>query len=171
MKNLWALIKRFFGFPPGPSEEQKTEELITMREDRDCHVAAIATACGVSYEKASNALWHWNLPGLLESPILSNPMNVVRAIRALDFQADDRITWQQIADGGLPVGKVIILVHEPSSEIKGTLNQHWVVWLGKDYAGNHLLHWGQSQTLRKYAVGEVFSLFRTGWPNCAILVS
>lgn len=171
IKNIFKLIKRFLGFPPGPAEHQIGEKLITMREERDCHNAAVATACGVTYEHASKALWHWNLPGLLESPIISNPLNVVRAIKSLGFSADDKITWAQLSSGELPPGKVIVLVHEPDSEIKGLLNQHWVVWFGLDKDGNHLLHWGKSQEFVKKTHGEMFALFRTGWPNCAILVS
>lgn len=61
MKTLWRLIKRLLGFPMPPNDEQKAERLITMREKRDCAVAAVATACGVSYEAAHRALKHWEV--------------------------------------------------------------------------------------------------------------
>lgn len=169
-KNLLKLIKRILGFPPEPTEEQKTEKLVTMREERDCHNAAVATACGVTYEKASKALFHWNLFGPLESPLMSNPLNVCRGIRKLGFNAYDKIKISQILRGELPPGKVICLMHDSSGMISGILNQHWVVWFGMKN-GKHLFHWGQCQTLRSYSEQETVDMLTSGWPNCVILVS
>lgn len=171
LKNIINLIKRFLGFSPGPSEEQKTEKLITMRERRDCHNAAVATACGVTYEQASKALLHWNLFGPLESPLISNPLNVCRGIRKLGFKADDKIKISRLLKADLPPGKVICLMHDPSNDISGTLNQHWVVWFGKNPEGKHLFHWGQYQELRAYTEEETIDMLTSGSPNCIILVS
>lgn len=171
LKNLLKLIKRILGFPPEPTEEQKTEKLITMREDRDCHNAAVATACCVTYEQASKALFHWNLFGPLESPLISNPLNVCRGIRKLGFKTDDKIRISQLLKAELPPGKVICLMHVTDSNIAGIINQHWVVWFGKDFNGNHLFHWGECQELRAYPENKVIDMLTSGWPNCIILVS
>ncbi len=168
-KNIWNLIKRVLGFPPAPSEEQKTERLITMRESRDCHVAAVATACGVamgvrcSYELANKALWHWNLPWILESPLLSNPLNLQRGIKKLGCEVRS-VKISELLRGELKPGAVICLMHDPSGDIAGTISQHWVVWFGKDATG-HLFHWGKSQKLRTYSEQDTVDMLTSGWPN------
>lgn len=134
-----------------------------MREDRDCAVAAVATACGVSYEKAHKALWHWNLPFFLESPLLSNPLNVQRGIAALGYKVRN-VKVSELLRCEPKVGAVICLMHDPSSAIAGTINQHWVVWFGKDDTG-YLFHWGQSQALRKHNEQDTVNMLITGWPN------
>lgn len=183
MKHFLKLIKRVFvaiysrimgllGVCPLPSEAQKDEKLITMRcaGGRDCHVPVIANTCGVTYEQAHKASWHFNLPWLLESPLISNPWNVCRAIRSLGFHADDSITWAQIKSRKLPVGKLIILVHEPSNDVKGTLMQHWVTLEEYREDGFFGLHWGKKQELVYKSEAELLALFKSGIPACAILV-
>jgi hypothetical protein len=167
---LWYRVITLFGWPMPPSEEQKEEELVTMREKRDCHVPVIANTCGVSYEKAHSASWHFNLPWLFESPLISNPWNVCRAIRSLGFDADDSITWAQIKSRKLPVGKLIILVHEPSSDVKGTLMQHWITCHEYRSDGYFGLHWGKKQELVYKSESDLLALFKSGIPACAILV-
>ncbi len=174
-KNIWKLIKRFIGFPPEPTEEQKTERLITMREARDCHVPAVAVACGtaigrrVSYEEASKALWHWNLPWFFESPLLSNPVNLQRGIEKLGCKVRNVII-SELLRGELKPGAVICLMHDPSGDIAGTIGQHWVVWFGKDAAG-HLFHWGMKQALKTYSEKDTIDMLTSGWPNCIVEVS
>lgn len=171
MKTFFKLIKLLLGFPPAPTEEQKTERLITMREKRDCHCAMVATLLGVTYKIAAWALWHWNLPWFFESPLISNPENVKRAIRSLGWKVRELKDFRELHEGLMVPGKVGILVHFPDSEIKGTLMQHWVVWMGRDENGQHLLHWGQKQKLEVKTQEEMYQLYRTGWPNCAFEVS
>jgi len=176
-KNLWKLIKRVLGFPPAPSAEQETEILITMRQKNDCHNAAGATAAGaalgrrVSYEEASKAFKHWDLPFWLESPIMSNPLNMVAGLKRLGCQVNDKIKISELLRGELPPGKIICLMHNPAGQIAGTLGQHWVVWFGKDEGGKHLFHWGLKQALRTYGEQEVVGMLTAGWPNCIIQVS
>lgn len=172
MKTLWRLIKRLLGFPMPPNDEQKTEKLITMREKRGCAVAAVATACDVSYEAAHRALKHWDLPFFLESPLLSNPLNILRAVLSLGFEPDDKAKISELLRGELPPGKAICLVHNPDGAVKGTLQQHWVVYMGRDVHldGGYLFHWGASQTLKVLRQQEIIDMLTAGWPNCIILV-
>lgn len=172
MKTLWRLIKRLLGFPMPPNDEQKTEKLITMREKRDCAVAAVATACGVSYEAAHRALNHWDLPFFLESPLLSNPLNILRAVRSLGFEPDDKARISELLRNELTPGRVICLVHNPDGAVKGTLQQHWVVYMGRTIHpdGDYLFHWGAGQTLKTLRQQEIIDMLTAGWPNCIILV-
>lgn len=169
LKNLLKLIKRLLGFPPAPTAEQVNEVLITMREERDCHVAAVATACGTamgvrcSYEAAAKALWHWDLPFFLESPLLSNPLNLCRGIEKLGCKVRS-VKISELLRGELKPGAVICLMHDPSGDIAGTIGQHWVVWFGKDATG-HLFHWGKSQKLRTYSEADTVDMLTSGWPN------
>ncbi len=166
MKTLWRLIKRLLGFPMPPNDEQKTEKLITMREKRDCAVAAVATACGVSYEAAHRALNHWDLPFFLESPLLSNPLNVKRGIKALGFNPVE-IGLSPLLNGTAMPGKVGVLVHDPKNPI---FAQHWAVWMGKDSNDTHYLHWGLTQDLERKTKQELIDLVTLGTPNCVFEV-
>lgn len=171
MKNLWKLIKLMLGFPPAANDEQRAERLITMREDRDCLVAAIATLLGISYEAAYKLLWHFNLPFFLESPILANPLNAVRAIRAAGWQANDKVKISELLKGEMEPGKVLCLVHNPAGFFQGILGQHWVVYMGMNAPGEYLFHWGQKQSLKVLTQAELVDMLTAGWPNCIISVS
>jgi hypothetical protein len=174
LKNFWVLVKRLLGFPPEPTEEQKTEILITMRESRDCHNAAGATAAGValgrrvSYEETSKAFNHWNLPWFLESPLLSNPLMMIRGMKRLGCKVRN-VKISELLRGELKPGAVICLMHDPGGFIAGTIGQHWVVWMGKDTDG-HLFHWGKSQTLRTYSEQDTVDMLTSGWPNAVYLI-
>lgn len=167
MKTLWNLIKNFLGFPMG---EPLDEAMVTMREPRDCHVAAVATACNTTYEIASRALWHWNLPFFLESPIISNPWNVERAIRSLGFSIEYNATIEQMVNNRLPTGKVVLLVHNPDSWWKSLLMQHWIVWYGKTEEG-HRLHWGAKSDRFVYKTDdELRALVEGSWPTRVLVL-
>jgi hypothetical protein len=166
MKTLWRMLLELLGFPTPPRPEQIGERLVTMRQLRDCHNAAVATACNVSYEKAHQALWHFNLPWILESPLLSNPINVERGVKALGFNSHN-IGLSALLQNTVVAGKAIVLVHDPKSPL---LAQHWVVWFGRDMAGNHRLHWGNSQEFVLKTDDELIGLVTAGWPNCIIEV-
>lgn len=167
MKTLWNLIKNLLGFPMGSPLD---EPMVTMREARDCHVAAVATACGITYEAASRALWHWNLPWFLESPIISNPWNVERAIRSLGFTIDKSAGVDQLINNSLPEGKVILLVHNPDSWWKSLLMQHWVVWFGNTPNG-HEIHWGKhSDNFELKTNDELRNLINKGWPTRVLVI-
>ena len=167
-KNFLSWVKSFLGFPEPPTEEQKTERMITMRcrGGRDCHVAAVATACGVTYEQAHKALWHFNLPWFLESPILSNPLNVKRGVSALGFTPVE-ISLSPLINNMATPGKVIVLVHDPKNPI---FAQHWVVWFGLGMDGKHRLHWGENQNFELKTQQELIDLVTAGTPNCVFEV-
>lgn len=184
MKTLFSLIgrvfaaiinriKTLFGYPPPPEDHQIGERLITMRKaagGRDCAVPAIANACGVTYEQAWTALSHKDLPGPLESPILSNPLWLCRAIENLGFKADPKIKLTELLNGELPPGKVIVLWHAPGV-IGGLLGQHWICYEGMNSPTEYLFHWQTSQSLRIKTKQEVIDGVTNGSPNCIILVS
>ena len=170
LKKFLLQLWYFLGAPRPATEAQKNEQYVTMRESRDCHVAAIATLCGVTYEVAFKACWHWNLPFFLESPLLSNPLMVIRAIKSLGFSTDDSIDFDTLNEGQLPAGKVLVLVHDYTTQIGATLNQHWVVWLGKDRLHNHKFAWGDGQEPHTVSMAETRAYCKAGWPNCIILV-
>lgn len=171
MKTLWRMFLELIGFPTPPKPEQIGEKLVTMRQVRDCHVAAVATACGVSYEQAHKALWHFNLPWILESPLLSNPLNVKRGVKALGFTPIEIGLTPLINNTATP-GKVIVLVHDPKNPI---FAQHWVVWFGTTPNATcdeilHMLHWGQNQDFVYKTQQELIDLVTAGTPNCVFEV-
>lgn len=165
-------IRTLFGYPPPPEEHQIGERLITMRKGaggRDCAVPAIANACGVTYEQAWAALSHKDLPGPLESPLLSNPVWLCRAIENLGFKANPKIKLTELLNGELPPGKIIVLWHAPGA-IGGLLGQHYLNYMGMDSADTYLMHWQTSQNLRVKTRQEVIDGVTGGWPNVVILV-
>lgn len=138
--------------------------IILMKESNDCHNAVIGTACEVSYEAASKAIGHIDLPGPLESPIFSNPWNLYRALIVLGFWKMN-VTLQMLLNGDCEPGKTIVLVK------KSTTQQHWVVWAGIDGFGMHRFFWGDSATPCLKSPTEVRRLFTVGSPaNCAFQV-
>lgn len=167
---LWYRVITLFGWPMPPTDEQKEEKLVTMRESRDCAVAALATACEIPYEAAHNALFHANLPFFLESPVMSNPKWLCDAIERAGFKADDAAKITQLINGDLPKGKVICLMHNPANAILATLQSHWVVFMGIDDQNNYLFHWGRSQNIRCLKKAEMVELLTAGWPNCCIVI-
>lgn len=169
LKAFWQSLLYLMGFPRPATDDQKQEKLITMRESRDCLVAAIATMCGVTYEQAYKACWHFNLPFLLESPLLSNPLNAVRALRSLGKSTSQR-TLSELLNGACPVGKTLVLIHDPRNAIAGTFLQHWVVFMGV-VPGGYSFHWGQSQELKIKTRSELIDLVTSGTPNCIIWIS
>lgn len=159
-------IKEFFGYPTPPQPHQIGEKLVTMRQPRDCHTPMAATLCGVTYEQAHKALWHFNLPFFIESPLLSNPLNVKRGIKKLGFEPVE-IGLTPLLEGNATPGKVGVLVHDRRNP---WLFQHWVCWFGKDAVGNHLLHWGVCQELVPVPQKEFVEMVLYGFPNCVFEV-
>jgi len=173
-KNLWQslirLARTIIGWPPAPTPEQVSEVLVTMREFNDCHNSAGGTAAGtalgrrVSYEEAAKAFNHWNLPWILESPLLSNPLMMIRGMNRLGCSVRS-VKISELLKGELRPGAVICLMHNPSGDIAGTIGQHWVVWFGKDEGNQHLFHWGVKQALRTYSEQDTVDMLTSGWPN------
>ncbi len=166
MKTLWRMLLELLGFPTPPRPEQIGEKLVTMRQLRDCHNPMVATLCGVTYEQAHKALWHFNLPLFFESPLISNPLNVKRGIKALGFEPVE-IGLSPLLNGTATPGKVGVLVHDPKNPI---FAQHWVCWFGRNLDGNHRLHWGQNQEFVIKTDAELIDLVISGWPNCVFEV-
>ncbi len=166
MKHLLQWLKELFGWPTPPQPHQIGEGFITMRQNRDCHNAMVATLCEVTYEQAHKAMWHFNLPWFLESPLLSNPENVKRGVRKLGFEPIE-IGLTPLLAGKATPGKVGVLVHDPDNPL---FAQHWVCWFGRDSSDNHRLHWGQSQEFVLKTDLELTRLVVKGWPNCVFEV-
>lgn len=139
--------------------------LVLMREKTDCEVAAIANACGVTYDRAANALDWRRLPKDAENPVFGNPWNLYRALISLGFWKKN-VTLTDLLSFRAEPGKTVVLIHDPQNP---TLQQHWVTWHGM--AGPaHLLAWGQSQELKRVSAAVLTEYFRKGWPNCAFTV-
>ena len=165
VKTLLNWLKGLLGYPMPPQPWQVGEALVTMREARDCLVAAIATLLGISYEAAHKAIGHRNLPSFLESPLLSNPWVAVNAIKKLG-KSPMIIGLTSLLNNSALSGAVVVLVHDPK---KPTLSQHWVVWFGKDQiTERHRLAWGDSQDFTLKTDAELIDLVTKGWPNCII---
>ena len=164
VKTLIRWLKSLLGYPMPPQPEQVGETLVTMREERDCLVAAIATLLGISYEAAHKAIGHRNLPSFLESPLLSNPMVAVNSLTRLDAHPM-RIGLTAVLNATAAPGKVLVLLHDPDSPF---LSQHWVVWFGRSVDGTHRLAWGNSQEFIFKSDAEMIDLVTKGWPNCII---
>ena len=140
---------------------------MTMREERDCLVAAIATLLGITYEAAHKAIGHRNLPSFLESPLLSNPMVAVNSLKRLG-QSPMLIGLTPLLNATARPGKVLVLLHNPDNPI---FSQHWVVWFGRSYQdGKHRLAWGNSQEFVLKTDAEMIELVTKGAPNCMIEV-
>jgi hypothetical protein len=170
LRNFWKLLKLLLGFPPEPTEAQKNEEIPTMRQSRDCAVPAVALACGVKYEQAYKALWHWDLPLFLESPLLSNPLNLKRAIKALGKTYRDDLNWVGIDNGQYEPMRLILLVKLDTNLITAILFQHWVV-VGKKNADNTFdVYWGDKQEPRKIKREDLYKMYHTGVLKDAIEV-
>ena len=166
MKTLIRWLKSLLGYPMPPRPEQVGEQLVTMREARDCLVAAIATLLGITYEAAHKAIGHRNLPSFLESPLLSNPMVAVNSLKRLG-QSPVLIGLTSLLNATAVSGKVLVLLHDPDNPI---FSQHWVVWFGRSADGKHRLAWGNSQEFVLKADNEMIELVTKGWPNCMIEV-
>ena len=139
--------------------------LMQCEGGRDCHNAAIGTACQVSYDDASKATGHKDLAATLESPIFSNPWNMYRALAKLGFWKKNITLTNLLQDAAEPM-RTIVLIHNLDNP---TLSQHWIVW-GGIKGGYHVCYWGDSDKPRLIAAQRLESLFRRGWPNCAFQV-
>ena len=140
---------------------------ILMRHDTDCEVAALATACEVSYEEARKALGWKKLPLGAENPVFGNPINLYRALINLGFWKHN-IRFRDLAKGRATPNKTVVLIHNKANPI---LQQHWVVWAGLDANKNHLLWWGiNDKTLVAVPSQTMSEYFYKGFPNCAFTV-
>lgn len=164
MKTILRWIKGLLGYPMPPEPHQIGERFVTMREARDCLVAAIATLLGITYEAAHKAIGHRNLPSFLESPLLSNPMVAVNSLKRLG-QSPMLIGLTSLLNATAVSGKVLVLLHDPDNPI---FSQHWVVWFGRSADGKHRLAWGNSQEFVLKTDAEMIELVTKGWPNCII---
>lgn len=140
---------------------------VLMRHETDCEVAAIATACEVSYEQSRDALGWRKLPEGAENPVFGNPWNLYRALIDIGFWKRN-IRFRDLASGRATPDKTIVLIHNKANP---TLEQHWVVWAGLDEDGNHKLWWGiNDETYVVVPPQTMSAYFHKGWPNCAFEV-
>lgn len=139
--------------------------IVLMREERDCHNAAIGTVCQVSYEQASKATGHKDLPRDLESPVFSNPLNMYRALINLGFWKKN-ITWANIERGEYKADSTIVLLHNPQ---KPFLSQHWIV-LGERNNLEYKCFFGDKIEPKIISQKQFKEYFLKGWPNCAFEV-
>lgn len=138
-------------------------KIILMEHDTDCEVAAIATACQVSYDKAETALGWRKLPAGLENPIFGNPINLHRALLRLGFWKDE-LTLNELLAGKAEPGKTIVLLKQSATV------QHWVVYYGKTGELFAFL-WGNSRNPRWLTVDKVAQYFLQDGPcNTAFTV-
>jgi hypothetical protein len=140
--------------------------IILMEQERDCLVAALATATQASYDAAESALFHKNLPGMLESPIFGNPINAYKALLKLGYWKKN-VTMTELLSGKAEPMKTVVLLHNPDAPI---MTQHWVVYAGKDPYGKHLLLWGNSKVAKAVDDKTLEEFYRRGWPNCSFTV-
>ena len=166
VKTILRWLRGLLGYPMPPEPYQIGERFVTMREERDCLVAAIATLLGITYEAAHKAIRHRNLPSFLESPLLSNPMVAVNSLKRLG-QSPTLIGLTSLLNVTAVSGKVLVLLHNPDNPI---FSQHWVVWFGRSVDGKHQLAWGNSQEFVLKTDAEMIELVTKGWPNCMIEV-
>jgi hypothetical protein len=139
---------------------------VLMQKENDCEVAALATACAVTYDQAKKALGWQDLPGGAENPIFGNPWNLYWALLNLGFWKKN-VTLTQLLKGEAEPGKTVVLVHFPEQP---TLKQHWVGWGGRKIDGAHTLYWGKSELPVHVKDNVLKDLFKRGWPNCAFSV-
>lgn len=140
--------------------------VILMREERDCHNAAIGTACQVTYEQASRATGHINLPGPFESPIISNPWNLYRALINLGFWKRN-IVLHDILTCNYEHDKTIVLLHAPNDPY---LSQHWIVLSTCDVFGFYKAYFGDKTEPRFIRRDDFSQMFLAGQPKCAFQV-
>ncbi|NCA93322.1 hypothetical protein EOM82_08855 [bacterium] len=140
------------------------DNIVLMRSDTDCEIAAVATACGVSYDEARSAL-NWHELGGLENPLFGNPLNLYRAIVKLGYWKRN-VTLTDLLDGRAEAGRTIVLIHNLQSP---NLSQHWIVWQGIQN-GFHLLSWGSGKEFKRVTSDQLSDYYRKGWPNCAFQV-
>lgn len=112
--------------------------IILMEHDTDCEVAAIATACQVSYDEAESALGWRKLPLGAENPVFGNPLNLHKALLKLGFWKDELTLSELLAGKGKP-GQTIVLLK------KSVTQQHWTVYFGR-IGEQYGFLWGNSTT-------------------------
>ena len=142
--------------------------IITMKckGGRDCAVAGVGTATNSTYEQSAKALNHVDLPGPLESPILSNPINLYRAIARLGFWKRN-LTWADLLAGNFAPMRAIVLIKN------SLIEQHWIVLGTTALRGGqreYHAYWGDSETPRTLTETQLKEYFLTSWPNCAFEV-
>lgn len=130
--------------------------VVTMQHSTDCEVAALATACQCSYDKAKSALNWADLPGGLENPVFGNPLNLHRALLRLGFWKINR-TFGDIVSGKCAPGKTVILVK------KSVTQQHWCV-LASAMNGLVGLYMGKKPEPTYYTVGQFKEMFTCDGP-------
>lgn len=127
-----------------------------MRENSDCEVAALATACQVSYDQAKAALNWRKLPMGAENPVFGNSLNLHRALIKLGFWKRN-VTLTELLAGKCKAGETVVLVK------LSPLQQHWVVWAGRK-GEMHAFFWGSEETPKWIRADRLIEYFTEDGP-------
>lgn len=134
---------------------------VLMREERDCGIAAIATATDRTYEQVLAVFDE--LDGNWRDDLNDSPLHHENALRRLKIPSKV-VGDDEILRGGNARGRVVVLVHNNKSP---NLMQHWCV-VEAVTPEAVLLLWGSPTCPKKLFTRQEFKdLYRKGFPNCA----
>lgn len=142
-------------------------EIVLMKFDSDCEVAAIATATGKTWQEARNALGWEPLNYGLENPIFGNPINLYHALLKLGYWKRN-ITLSDMFKCDYKPLETIVLLHDERNPI---LYQHWAILGGYDaVTGTFEIYLGYEKEPIFITSTQFTSMFLKGFPNCAFQV-
>jgi len=140
--------------------------IVTMKQHRDCLVAALATVLQTTWERAAEMIGHRDLKCPLTSLLYSTHWKLRKTLD------DHGIDYQEVKSMHEWVpGKTIVLIHKPGNFISRMLAKHWVVYLGKDASGNTVyLAWGNHDSAVTRTAFDMLEMFTGSWPTCAFVL-
>lgn len=136
-----------------------------QKNDTDCEVAALSSACQKTYEEVYKAEGRRELPGKLNDPVWGNPETLYLTLIKLGFWKRN-ITWNMLLNKQAEVNKTVILIHFAENPI---LYQHYIV-LAEYVEGGFRCYWGDSVIPRFITTNQMKDYFLGGFPNCAFQV-
>lgn len=139
--------------------------IVLMRYNTDCEVAALATVTSTDYETARKAVGWKKLALSLENPMYGNPYNVYLAIIRLKHWKRN-ITFQDILMRHYTPLKTVILLHDKDNPY---LNQHYAV-LGDTIYDKVEIFMGDSNVPILLDHNTLQKRFTDGFPNVAFEV-
>lgn len=139
--------------------------IVLMRYNTDCEVAALATVTATDYETARKVIGWKQLTMSLENPIYGNPYSVYLALTKLKHWKRN-ITFQDMLMRHYTPLKTVILLHD---ETNPNLNQHWAV-LGDTIHDKVEIYMGDSNIPITIDHNTLQSRFTSGFPNVAFEV-
>ena len=140
--------------------------IIRMQEDRDCLVAALATAKQVSWEQAAELIGHRNLRSIFTSLIYSTHWKLRSVLKK------HNIPYREVSEMHEFVpGRTIVLTHETGNFLTRLFVKHWVVYMGEADDGRMLFAWGDSSNMTVVSRARLTELFYDAWPTCAFILT